>query len=273
MAITKSQKEEFNKQLTEFKNYIEELKKEVNLYKLSMKKCRPVELPYYQIAIVLNSIRLMNTCLNINSLSLYILGLKSENYLNIARKEMYSVISNMEKVVGADFENGLDENRELLDAITEFNPLQRLNFLKALRRTLNDIIDAYESGSKSGSKWKWSFPELHFKLAVLAKNLFDFRAYERESDLDNPYYYVRREHFDLIIELSNVAAQEYRAKYDLATNDVSDLKKCIQILEMLRKIYQITSNHDELAKVKNLIESMNAKIAAAEEDKKKKKKK
>ncbi|MCX7998781.1 MAG: hypothetical protein N3A69_07490 [Leptospiraceae bacterium] len=273
MPLTKSQKEEFNKQLTEFKNYIEELKKEVNLYKLSMKKCRPVELPYYQIAIVLNSIRLMNTCLNINSLSLHILGLKSENYLNIARKEMYSVISNMEKVVGANFENGLDENRELLDAIVEFNPLQRLNFLKALRRTLNDIIDAYESGSKSGSKWKWSFPELHFKLAVLSKNLFDFRAYERENSLDNPYYYTRKEHFDLIIELSNVAAQEYRAKYDLATNDVGDLKKCIQILEMLRKIFQITGNHDELAKVKNLIESMNAKIASAEEDKKKKKKK
>jgi hypothetical protein len=268
MALTKEQKAEFDKNLVEFKNYIEDLKKEVNLYKISMKKCRPVELPYYQIAVVLNSLRLMNTCLCINELSLHILKLKSEIYLNIARKEMYSVLTAMEKVVGADYENGLDENRELLDAITEFNPLQRLNFLKAVRKILNDIIDAYGTNNK----WQWSWPELHFRLAVLSKNLFDFRAYERESDLDNPYYYVRKEHFDLIIELSNNAAQQYRTKFDLATNDVSDLKKCIHILEMLRKIYQIIANHEEMARTKNLIESMNAKIISEEEKQKKKKK-
>jgi hypothetical protein len=268
MALSKEQKAEFDRNLTEFKGYIEELKKEVNLYKIAMKKCRPIELPYYQIAVVLNSLRLMNTCLNINELSTHILKLKSEIYLNIARKEAYSVISAMEKVVGADFENGLDENRELLDSITEFNPQQRLNFIKGFRKTLNEIIDAYGTNSK----WKWSWPEMHFKLAVLAKNLFDFRAYEKESDLDSPYYYVRKEHFDVIIELANIAAQEYRTKFDLSTNDVGDLKKCIHILEMNRKIFQITGNGDEMVRAKTLIESMNAKIIAEEEKKKKKKK-
>ena len=37
MALTKEQKAEFDENLTEFKNYIEELKKDVNLYKTQMK--------------------------------------------------------------------------------------------------------------------------------------------------------------------------------------------------------------------------------------------
>lgn len=177
----------------------------------------------------------------------------------------------MEKVVGADYENGLDENRELLDQIPEFNPEQRLNFIRGFRRTINDIVDAYGSSSK----WKWSWPELHFKLAVLAKNLFDFRAYEKESDLDSPFYYVRKDHFNLIIELSNYAAQEYRSKYDLSTNDIADLRKCIALLDMNRKIFQITGNTEDLQKTRTLIDSMESKIQALEggkgKDKKKKK--
>lgn len=268
MALTKEQKAEFDENLTEFKNYIEELKKDVNNFKVQMKKSKSME-PYYQIAIVLNSLKLMNTCVCISDLSWHMLNLKSELYLNIARKEIYSVISAMEKVVGADFENGLDENRELLDMIPEFNPLQRLNFIRGLRRTINDIVDAYGPSSK----WKWSWPELHFKLAVLAKNLFDFRAYEKENDLDNEYYYTRKDHYNLIIELSNFAAQEYRSKYDLSTNDIADLRKCIALLDMNRKIYQMTGNTEDLQKTKTLIESMESKINSMDKNKDKKKKK
>jgi hypothetical protein len=268
MALTKAQREDFNFNLEEFKNYIEELKKDVNLYKAQMKKNKATE-QYYQIAIILNSIKFMNTCLAINELSNFTLNLKSETYLNLARKEAYSVISNMEKVIGSDYENGLDENRELLDAIPEFKPDHRLNFIRGFRKTVNDIIEAFGNNSK----WKWSWPEIQFKIAVLAKNLFDFRAYERENDLDNPYYYTRLEHYNLIIELSNNAAQEYRSKFDLSTNDVNDLKKSIALLEMNRKIFQITGNNEDMVRTKTLIESLNAKVSSLEGDKNKLKKK
>jgi hypothetical protein len=268
MAIDKQVKAEFDKNLTDFKAYIEDLKKEVNLYKIQMKKSKQLE-PYYQIAIVLNSIRLINTCICINELSNHSLKLKSEIYLNIARKEIYSIFTAMEKVVGSDYENGLDENRELLDSIEEFSPVQRLNFIKGLRKSVNDIIDAYGTNSK----WKWSWPEIHFKLAVLSKNIFDFRAFLKDNDLDSPHYYVRKEHYATILELANHAAQEYRSKFDLSTNDTGDLKKCIQLFEMLRKIYQLTGDVDNLSKTKTLIESLNAKINSIEEEKIKGKKK
>jgi hypothetical protein len=270
MALTKDQSARYMENLKDFKAYIEDLKKEVTSYKVLIKKNTNKALdPYYQISLVLNSIKLINTCININEVSIDARNLKAEDYLNIARKEIYSVLSAMEKVVGNDFENGLDENRELLDKITEINPAQRLNFLKSFRAATINVIEAYGQNSK----WRWSWAEIYFKFAVLCKNFFDFRANERENSLDNPYYYIRKEHYNLIIESANFTAQEYRTKFDLSTTDTADLKKCISMLELNRKIFQITGNTDDLEKTKNIIESLNNKVEAIENDKNNPKKK
>ncbi len=272
MAITKEQKLDFNEHLKDFKNYLEELKKEVNLYRTQMRK-KPAMEPYFQVALAINSIKFINTCLLINELSDVKMGIKSDNYLNLGRKEIYGAISYCEKAVGSDYEEGLAENKELLAKIEDFKPVQRLNLVKAIRQVLIRTIDAYGPNSK----WKWSWPEIHFKLAVLSKNLFDFRAYEAENNLDNPNYYIRNEHYNLIIELCSFAAQEYRSKYDLSTSDVNDLKKSIAMLELNRKIFQITGNLEDIEKTKILIESLKEKVETIEaeksKDKDKKKKK
>ena len=268
MAITKEQKAEFNENLADFKIFLDTLKKDSNLYKTQMRKSKKLE-PYYNVALAIDSVKYINTCLLINEMSVQIMELKSENYLNLGRKEIYNAFSYVEKAAGADYENGLDENRDLLDRIQTFNPIQRLNLVKSLKKCIDDMVQAYGAGSK----WKWSWPELYFKLAVATKNLMDWRAFEAEADLDNPYYYTRREHFNLVIEFSGFAAQEYRSKYDLSTQDVAELKKSIALLEMNRKIFQITGETDDLAKTKTLIESLKEKVEELESDKKGKKKK
>lgn len=271
MAVTKEQTQRYLENSKDFKAYIEELKKEANLYKAQMKKNTNKEMdPFYQLALIMISVKLMNTLVNINEVSVDArAGIKAEEQLNTARKEIYAIITNMEKVVGNDYENGLDENRELLDKIKNINPQQRLNFLKVFKKSIDSIIEAFGQNSK----WRWSWPEIYFKYSVLCKNLFDFREFEKENDLDNPYYYVRREHFKLIIDNANYAAQEYRTKFDLSTTDTADLKKSVAMLELIRKIYQITGNNDDLGKTKTLIESLNNKIENLEADKNNPKKK
>ncbi|MCB1191387.1 MAG: hypothetical protein H7A23_15185 [Leptospiraceae bacterium] len=266
--LTVKQKQDYNENLKEFKAYQDDLKKDVSLYKVQMKKNKASE-PYYQIAIIMHSIRFINTCILINELSVAKLEIKSETYLNLGRKEIYSVLSSLEKVVGNDYDGGLGDNKEALAAIALIPPLQRLNLLKNLKDIIDKMVEAYGSSSK----WKWSWPEIHFKFAVVAKNFFDFRAYERESDLSSDNYYVYREHYELIIELCNFAAQEYRSKFDLSTTDTNDLRKSVAMLDLIRKIYQITGDTDDLEKTKNLIDSLNMKIESLEEEKKKDKKK
>lgn len=264
---SKLQKQDFNDNVKDFKAFQDDLKKDVSLYKVQMKKNKVAE-PYYQIAIIMHSMRFINTCLLINELSVAKMELKSENYLNLGRKEIYSVLSSMEKVVGYEYDGGLGENKEALEAISLITPLQRLNLLKNLKDILDRMVDAYGANSK----WKWSWPEIYFKFAVVAKNFFDFRAYERESDLSSDNYYTYREHYELIVELCNFAAQEYRSKFDLATAEPADLRKSVSMLELLRRIYQITGDTDDLEKIKTLIDSLNSRIEALEAEKKQSKK-
>ncbi|MCE9499266.1 MAG: hypothetical protein K8R21_01960 [Leptospira sp.] len=268
MAITKEQKVDFNENLKEFKSYLDDLKKEVSLYKSQMKKFPGVE-PYYNIALAINSIKYINTCLLINELSIAKMDIKNDNYLNLGRKEIYGAIAFVEKSVGSDVDGSLSENKDMLAKLEELTALQRLNLVKGIKQSIDLMIEAYGPNSK----WKWSWPEIHFKLAVMAKNIFDWRTFEEARDLSHPDYYIRQELYNLVIEFCNFAAQEYRSKYDLSTNDTGDLKKSIMLLELNRKIFQITGNTDDLEKTKTLIESLKAKVEQIEGDKEKDKKK
>ncbi|MCC5813515.1 MAG: hypothetical protein JJT78_02060, partial [Leptospira sp.] len=223
----------------------------------------------YHIAMALNSVKFINTSLLLNELSLSILGINDKNLEN-ARKEITNAISYIEQVVGKDIDGSLSENKELLEKIQRITPTQRLNLIKALQECTRKTINAFGTNSK----WKWSWPDVHYRLAAMAKNIFDFREYEKGKDLDNPDYYVQKEHFNLIISMANAAAQEYRSKFDLSTQNSSDLKYSIQMLELNRKIFQITGETDDLDKTKTLIESLKEKVEALEveaEEKKKKK--
>lgn len=268
MAITKEKKADFNDKLVDFKNYLEELKKEANIFKVQAKKSKEME-PYFNISLAINSIKTINTCIVINELSTAILEINNNNYLETARKEIYNCISYIEKTVGNNIDGSLSENKELLAKIERFTPTQRLNLIKGLQQAMKKTITAFGTNSK----WKWSWPDINFRVAACTKNLFDFIAYEKEQDLENPYYYIRKEHFNLIIELANQAAQDYRSKFEMPTQDSTDLKHSVEMLEMNRKIFQITGENEDLEKTKTLIESFQQKITDLESDEKKKKKK
>ena len=269
MALTKEQKNEFNEGLTDFKVYLEELKKESNLYKMQMKKSKSLE-PYMNIALATNSVKMINTIILVNELSVNILKINANNYLELGKKEISNMIAYVDKACGNELEGSLTENEEYLANLGEFKPLQRLNLLKAMGDTSRKLMNAFGSNSK----WKWFWPDIYFKLTVNAKNLFDFKAYEKGHDqLSDPDHYVYREHFNLIVESANSTAQFYRQKFDMATQDVGDLKNSILMLDLNRRIFQITGEKEDLEKTKVLLESLKDKVESLETDDKKKKKK
>lgn len=135
MAITKEKKADFNDKLVDFKNYLEELKKEANIYKVQAKKSKDME-PYFNLSLAINSIKTINTCIVINELSTAILEINNNNYLETARKEIYNCISYIEKTVGNNVDGSLSENKELLAKIERFTPTQRLNLIKGLLQAM-----------------------------------------------------------------------------------------------------------------------------------------
>lgn len=271
MALTKEVKQEFNEKVADFKSYLDELKKELSVYKTQLKK-KPALTPYFYVAMALNAVKVINTNALINDLSLSIQGINAMNYIETSKKEISNALSYLEQVVGTNLDGSLNENKDQLEKITQITHTQRLNLIKAMQECIRKTINAFGTNSK----WKWSWPDVHFRLAVVSKNLFDFREFEKGKDLENPDYYVQREHFNLIISLANHAAQEFRSKFDLSTQNASDLKKTIEMLDLNRRIFQITGETDDLQKTKTLIESLKEKVELLEADneaaKKKKKK-
>jgi hypothetical protein len=270
MALTKEQKQEFQEKVADFKAYLEELKKELSVLKTQLKK-NPATAPYYNIAMAINAIKTINTNLLINDLSVAIQGINANNYLETARNEISNCLKYIEDAVGDEIDGSLNENREKLDLIQEITATQRLNLVKALRECIKKTIAAFGPNSK----WKWRWPDVSYRLTGVAKNIFDFRDFEKGKDLDNPDYYTQREHFSLIIELANSTAQEFRTKFDNSTQETGDLKISVTLLDLNRRIFQITGETEDLEKTKTLIESLKQKIESLEtdDDKKKKKKK
>ncbi len=271
MALTKEQKQEFSEKVAEFKTCLDDLKKELNVYKTQLKK-NPEMTAYYSIAMAINAVKVINTNLLVNDLSVSIQGINAVNFLETAKKEISNCLSYIEQAVGNDVDGSLNENRDKLDKITRITPTQRLNLIKAIQECTKKTITAFGTNSK----WKWSWPDVHFRIAACAKNIFDFREFEKGKDLDNPDYYIQREHFNLVISLANNAAQEYRSKFDLSTQNTTDLKSSIAMLDLNRRIMQITGESDDLEKTKTIIESLKQKVEDLEttdEEKKKKKKK
>ena len=74
-----------------------------------------------------------------------------------------------------------------------------------------------------------------------------------------------------IIEQSQYAAQEFRSRYELSTNDVSDLHVIRRLLESMKQIFILTGNQTEIKKIKTAIDANEEKIESVSSKKDKKK--
>jgi hypothetical protein len=158
----------------------------------------------------------------------------------------------------------LTENQEVIERFALLDPKKRVNLLHGFRRVLDMTKEAEGSG-----KYRWYFPELYMNLSMLAFVFMDFKLYERTRNPGDPGYAETRDHLELLIDTANMAAREYRQKYEMAGKDVGDLQKAIKLLEMLKLIYSFAGNPEEQSRNELNLTSMKSTV---EEILKKKKK-
>jgi hypothetical protein len=173
----------------------------------------------------------------------------------------------MEEVVGDDLDHSLNENDDYLATIKKLNPRQILEFIKRIHRLLDNLKNKFGQDSK----WKWSFVELHARLAVISKNIVSFSEIARLRDPRVEFFDERRNLMQLCKESLNEAAKQYRTKYEMAGKAREDLKKSIDFLSVLRKIHSLFGEDIEASKLKNIIDA--AKMTLEAEDKSKEKEK
>lgn len=271
MALEKSSKkdkEEFKMKSSKYKDKIVELEKEKKMLQSLIKKNPDLEY-YIKIKISIIGIQIASININLSILSQLIQNIRGDNYINDARKEIYTILMDFLGKSNIDFYSTFTDNSEFLEKISEMDPVKRYHFLKALYNIINKIYELEYQG-----KYRWSFPEIYQKLSLLTFMFFDFKLFEKTKNPDMPYYDSLQEHINLLIEILQKSAQEYRSKYELAGKDLDSLYNLQKILELLKRIFNFTGDKNEEKRIGLAIESTKEKIESIlSKDKKQDKKK
>lgn len=263
MAVDALTKKDYNNKIADQKKIIVEIDKDIAALKKAMSQ-NPKLSSFFHIGISSKILKQVLINIDMNNLSEQMMGIKNNNNIDTAKRLLNKIFLEMEKVVTLDVDVSLTHNKELIDKIKPFNPRLRLNFYKHLESAIKRLIRAYGDNTK----WKWSFPELWAKLAIIGKNLMDFREIQAKRDPREEFFYDRQEMLNIIKEALFSASNQYRDKFEISTKSSNDLVYAMKLLEDLRKISTMTGDQELGKKCKSGIDSYKTRIKAEEKARK-----
>jgi hypothetical protein len=252
MSIDKEKKQQYNAQIQVLKRKVDEVNRKIKY--LESKQDDNENLIVLQIAsfnIVLVSIYCAMTDLSVN-----LLGYKNESYLDMGRKSLYKALILIEGVVSSAIDIPLNENYELLSSLEGFSDKDRLNLLRKMGYTISLLEDRYGANSK----WKWSFVEIEGRYAIIAKNLFNFRRYQKKNDPNVEGFDDRYDYLLLMKDLLLKASNRYREKYELTNHSPEDMKKAIDTLRALKRIHILFKENSDMQNIAKKIELWSQKL-------------
>lgn len=211
---------------------------------------------YKRITLADERMNLASYYLLLNRISVALLGIKNESFLNDARKSCYQSIIYLEDVVSSLTDVPFSDYEEKLTEIDGLDVPQRF----ALVRKLGFTIDAVRDAFGDNTKWRWSFVELEGRLSTVSKNLIDLKSLVSGLDPRADSYEDRLGHLNLTKELLQHAADRYREKYELSTLRMDDFKQAIAYLGALRRIHMILSEATQAEVIKKKMEVWKTKM-------------
>jgi len=255
MAATKEQKKLFGQKILPYKDRIEELDSELKKLDAMARKNTGIR-DYIEIKKASVVVQKCNVLVAMARLSSEIQNLKNDTHLNDARKLLSNSVNALNKIVGEHIDTSLTESSEGALKLNKLTPDIKFRLFSAIKNTAVEISD--ELGQNH--KWRWSFPDLHYKITIFGRNLFDFKEFDRIKDPNETFYRIRQEYLQMIVDEAHFTAQEFRSRFELSTKDVSDLFAIRRVLECMKQIFVLTGNQTELQKTQTAIDANEEKI-------------
>ena len=266
MAISTEKKELFKTRIKPYQQKITELKKDINTSKVAAKKDKRLA-PFLVIQSAYSSLAYSNTAVLASQLAEKIQGATNSTYLNQARQELSNSISELNKVFGEQLNSSLTEEQELLEKLQDITPIHKLRFVKEMSAAIDSVKRAL--GEKS--KWRWSFPDMHYRFIIFVKSWFDFKLLQRTKDMTDENHRILQDYLKLLMDEAQNAAQEFRSRHELSTQEVEDFYKIRNIFEMQKSIYAANGNRKELERIQTSLDNVSEKIESLVAKKKERK--
>jgi hypothetical protein len=216
----------------------------------------PENTTFKRIALCEDMLNVTSYYIILNGVSLAVLKVKNEDALNEARKTLYKSIIYLEQVVTDLVDAGFSEYEDNLMKIADMNSAQRY----ALSRKIGLAIQLLENAYGDNSKWRWSFVELEGRYAAVAKNILDMKNAVTNTDPRSSSYAPTVYHLRLVRRLLSQAADRYREKYELFSNQIDDYLKGIEFLNALKRIFVVMGDKEESEGIRKKIDIWTAKL-------------
>jgi hypothetical protein len=254
MSIDKQKKLKFDAEIQILKGKIDEVNQKIKY--LESKQDENENLNTLQIAALY--VDLVSIYCAMTDLSLNLLGYKNESYLDLGRKSLYKALILMEGMLSNAIDIPLNENYELLSTLEDFSDGDRLKLIRRFGYTISLLADRYGENSK----WKWSFVEIEGRYSVIAKNFFNFKRYQQMNNPNIDGFDDRYDYMLLIKDLLLRSSGRYREKYELTSHSPEDMKKAIDFLKAVKRIYILFKENNDLQSVSKRIELWSQKLEA-----------
>ena len=191
--------------------------------------------PYKRLALADDNLTVVSYYLVMNSLSVSLLGVRSDSTLNEARRACYKSIIQLEKVFTDLVDVPFGDYEDALKSTSSFPETQRYGLIRKTGLAINLV----KLGFGEDSKWKYSLVELEARLATVAKNTLNLKTLVQGMDPRTDGYRERIEFFNLVRKRLQYAADEYRLKYELGAGRSDDFRKAIGYLGALMRLSRL----------------------------------
>ena len=257
--ISAEAKKRYFDKVKEYKQVLDSIaQREKNLLQLVEKD--DVGKEYKKIALADENLNLASYLILLNQVSLALLAVKNEAFLNEARKSCYKSIIYLEEVVSNYIDAPYADYKEKLEKIEGLEDEKRYALVRKLGFTIQSVIDEFGDNSK----WKWSFVELEGRFATVTKNLLNLKTLVAGLDPRVDGYQARLGHLNLVKDMLQKTADRYREKYELSTLRIDDFKLALAYLSSLKRLHSVLGENNMVENIRKKIEVWSQKMDADE---------
>ncbi len=203
------------------------------------------------------SIDLVGYTIMITDFAYPITKVKNESWLTEGRKVCLRAIIIMEELVTGFVETDFASVEEKLLPLEEvIDDDEKWRLVRKTGFAISTFCDSF----MENSKWKWILVEIRARFAVIVKNLINYKTFTALNVPNQPGYESRFYLVETAKKLMQEAADNYREKYEIAGQNISDINTAIHYLSALRQIHVYLGESVPAEDVKKRIEVWTAKM-------------
>ena len=185
------------------------------------------------------------------------LDIRVENQLNDGRRYINKAIMLLEEALGDYGDDSLSLNDEVHEYLKDkFSDEWRYKFICSF----GYVIDYFKFCYGENSKWLQNFIEIEGRLALLSKNIIDFKNYIKELSPEVEGYIYRVKLMNLAKSLISASAEQYRTKYELQDRRPDDMKMALNLTGTLRRIHIYLNEVEEAEEQKKIYDLWKKKL-------------